>query len=164
MKIAVMADSHDNLANLERAIARANEEQCAHLLHLGDIVAPFTAQRLREFKGLVRAVFGNNDGEKLGLQRAFTTFGGTIENPPLKLELAGRKIAMMHDPFLIEEVAKSHEMDYIFYGHLHKARLQHYGRTTTLNPGDLSGWMAEPTFYIVDLAANECQKIKIGRK
>ncbi len=161
MKIAVMSDSHDHVARIERVIEASHREECSVLLHLGDIISPFAALRLKGFRGAVRAVFGNNDGERLGLQRAFASFSGTIDNPPLTLTLEGKRIVMMHDPFLLEEAARSQELDFVLYGHMHEADLRRVGRTTILNPGDSSGWLAAPSFFIVDLTDGECRRVDL---
>ena len=161
MKIAVLSDSHDNTDNLGKVVMIANDNQCSYLFHLGDFVSPFTAQKLKGFRGLVKAVYGNCDGELLGLQRAITTMGGEIEKPPFKLELEGKSIILMHEPFLLEELVKSQEADFIFYGHLHRVDVRKEGKTHVLNPGEAGGLVRKPTFFIVDLAADSFEKISL---
>jgi len=161
IKAAVVSDSHDNVGNLEKVTAIANDKKCAYLFHLGDVVSPFTAQRLIAFKGIVKAVFGYCDGELIGLQRVFNTMGGEIDKPPVTLELEKRKIILMHEPFLIDELVKSQDADFIFYGHMHKVDLRKVGKTHVLNPGDAGGWVRKPTFFIVDLLSGEHEKINL---
>ncbi|MCD6357970.1 MAG: metallophosphoesterase family protein, partial [Thermoproteales archaeon] len=64
-KIGVMADTHDNLAALDKALRELERRGVKRVLHAGDIIAPFTLRRILargfEFTG----VFGNNDGELL---------------------------------------------------------------------------------------------------
>jgi len=161
MKIAVISDTHDHLSRLERAIGIANDKNCEHLLHLGDIVSPFSAQALKKFQGMVNAVFGNNDGEIMGLSRTFTAIGGEIERGPVKLEMDGKRVLMMHEPWLLEELAHSGDFDYILYGHLHRPDRRRLGSTWILNPGDGGGWTAKPTFLLIDTATDVCQQIEL---
>ena len=158
---AVVSDSHDNAKNLEKVTTVANHKKCTYLFHLGDIISPFTAQKLMGFKGIVKAVFGNCDGELLGLQRVFNTMGGDIDKPPVTLELENKKIILMHEPFLIDEVILSRDADFIFYGHMHKAEVRKVGKTLVLNPGEAGGRGRKPTFFIVDLLSGEHEKINI---
>jgi uncharacterized protein len=162
MKLAVITDTHDQVRLIAEAVRRANQAGCEYLLHLGDIVSPFAVLPLGEFQGFVSAVFGNNDGERLGLQKTFNTIGGEIESPPRKLAIDGKQLVLMHDPYLLDEVAKSQEFDYIFYGHLHEVELRQVGRTFVLNPGDGSGWLKPASFYIVDTQDNRFEKIALG--
>ena len=41
MKIAVMSDTHDNIWNLEDALAIIKDEKADLIIHCGDFVAPF---------------------------------------------------------------------------------------------------------------------------
>lgn len=161
MKIAIMSDSHDNVENLRKAVDIANKNNCEYLLHLGDIVSPFSAKELGEFNGIVYAVFGNNDGEHQGLISVFNRFGGNIERAPFKLELENKKIVLMHEPYLLDELIISDQFDYIFYGHLHEIDLKTINNTTVLNPGELGGWLKTASFYILNLKTKEFDRIII---
>jgi putative phosphoesterase len=161
LKVAIVSDSHDNKGNLEKATAVANEKNCSYLFHLGDIISPFTAGLLREFNGIVKAVFGNCDGDLLGLQKVFNTIGGEIEKPPWKFELEGKRIILMHEPSLLEDLVKAQESDFIFYGHLHKIDARQEGKTFILNPGETGGWMRPPSFFIVDLFSGRYEQVDL---
>lgn len=161
MKIAVVSDSHDNKDNLEKVATIANDYNCSYLFHLGDVVSPNTIQGLKYFKGIVKAVFGNCDGELSKLQKTVNTMGGEIEKPPCKLELDGKKIILMHEPFLLEELIKAQATDYIFYGHMHKVDLRRVGKTHVLNPGESRGWRQNPSFFIVDMNTRTFKKFEL---
>ncbi|MCK7489623.1 MAG: metallophosphoesterase family protein [Anaerotruncus sp.] len=51
------------------------------VVHAGDFVAPFTAEELRNLRAPVKAVFGNCDGERAGLARAFQGLGRSPSRP-----------------------------------------------------------------------------------
>ena len=46
MKIAVLSDAHDQLANLQRVLIAVQKEGAEHLCFLGDFCAPFTLAAL----------------------------------------------------------------------------------------------------------------------
>ncbi len=161
MKVAVVSDSHDNQANLKKMITIANQENCSFLFHLGDIIAPITARLLKEFKGKVKAVFGNCDGDKIALYRVFLEIGAEIAKPPFLFDIENKKIVLMHEPVLINELLKSHDLDFIFYGHLHKVDFRVEGKTHILNPGELAGLLDEPGFYVVDFNSMQFNRIEV---
>jgi putative phosphoesterase len=70
MILGIVADSHDNLPKLKKAIALFNKKNTSLVLHAGDYVAPFSVGILEnnlncEYVG----VFGNCDGERAGLTK-----------------------------------------------------------------------------------------------
>ncbi len=151
MKIAVVADTHDNCKNIAEIVKVANEQQCDLLLHCGDIVSPFAVNYLEEFQGEVRAIFGNNDGELFGLERSFSRIGGQINQPPYRFQIGSSSLLMLHDPCFLDELILSQNYDFIFYGHLHNEEARLVNRTLVINPGDGSGWLKKATFYIVEV-------------
>ena len=64
----IMSDSHDNVPKVSRAIDLAIERGVSVVFHCGDLVSPFTARELLRYKGTLHVVFGNNDGERIGLK------------------------------------------------------------------------------------------------
>ena len=71
VKVGIMADSHDNIDAIEKAINLFNENNVDMVLHAGDIVSPFTADILRNLKCDMLLIYGNNDGDKLYLKERF---------------------------------------------------------------------------------------------
>ena len=161
IKISLLSDSHDNIKNLQKSVQIANKEKCTHIFHLGDIVSPMTAGVLKGFKGDLTGIFGNCDGDKLQLHKVFNKLGGRIENPPLKIVLNKKLFILMHEPWLIEEVIKSGEADFIFYGHTHEDYFRREGKTVIINPGEVSGIKNDPTFYILDINKEHFEKIEL---
>ena len=53
MKIGMMADTHDNLNNIKKAVEIFNQEKIDLLLHAGDFVSPFTARELQHIRCLM---------------------------------------------------------------------------------------------------------------
>ena len=63
MKIAILSDSHDRWEHFEEAITIPNPESCEYLLHAGDLIAPPGIALMKQFKGKVKFVWGNNEAE-----------------------------------------------------------------------------------------------------
>ena len=59
MKIGVMADSHDNVPMIRRAVELFNDEQVGLVIHAGDFISPFAIKPLHDLSCRVLAVFGN---------------------------------------------------------------------------------------------------------
>ena len=68
MLIGLISDTHDRLPMIDRAIEMFQRRGVQALLHPGDLIAPFAAKRLLQFKGPIYVIYGNNDGERQGLK------------------------------------------------------------------------------------------------
>ncbi len=148
MRIGVISDSHDRLDYLREAISILKSENISTLIHLGDYVSPFTIPLLDIDN--VMGVFGNNDGDKLLLQKKANENGIKLQRGPAFIELDGRKIAFMHEPYDIKAFRKSNLYDIILYGHTHEKSI--IENPLTVNPGELCGWLTNTgTFAIIDL-------------
>ena len=73
--IGILSDSHDNLPMIGRAVRVFNDAGCDLVIHAGDIVAPFAARALAGLRAPIKAVFGNCDGERKGLEEALSGLG-----------------------------------------------------------------------------------------
>jgi len=157
MKLGILSDSHDHLNNLRRALSLLQERGAEAILHAGDIVSPFAAKVLREFPGGVFAVFGNNDGERKGLAKLLDVSEG-----PRELELAGRRIVLVHEIERVpEELAQG--ADALIFGHTHEPTIEP-GRPLRLNPGEVGGWLkGRATCALLDLEGMEAELCELGR-
>ena len=149
MKIGVISDSHDRLDYLKKAISILKEKGISTLIHLGDYISPFTLPLL-DIEN-VWGVFGNNDGDRLLLKKKADEKGIEILQGPVSIELKGRKIVFMHEPYEIGAFRKSNLYDLILYGHTHEKVIKK--DPLTVNPGELCGWLTcKRTFAIIDLS------------
>ncbi len=153
MKIGVISDSHDNLEKIARAVLIFKERKVDVVLHAGDFCSPFV---FREFSKLrpecdkMYGVFGNNDGDRVLLVKNAGDFC-TLRDGIMKLELDGRKIALMHYPDAAEDMYNSGAYDLVIYGHTHAHVLRGENKKL-LNPGASSGYLTDrATVAIVDL-------------
>lgn len=143
MKVAVVSDSHDNLAMIKKFLEDLKKRDVDIIFHLGDIISPFAAREFLNIEKQIIAIFGNNDGELKGLKKILD-----IERPPRKIEISGKKIILYHE--LYEENLE--EYDYVFYGHTHKKNYTKKGKTLIINPGELCGYLSgHSTYMTVDL-------------
>ena len=154
MKLGVMSDSHDNVPNIERAVALFNETGMDLVVHAGDFIAPFAIDPLADLNCRVVGVFGNNDGERVGLSKRFEAVGEIHPNLA-SVSIGDRNIAVMHYPELAIPIAESGGYDLVVYGHTHEIDIRK-GKSLLLNPGETGGWTTgKPTVSIVDLETLE---------
>ncbi|MFC1513758.1 metallophosphoesterase [candidate division KSB1 bacterium] len=151
MKIGIVSDSHDNKENIKQAVRYFNNERVDQVIHAGDIVAPFTFEEFRKLNAPMTAVFGNCDGERIGLKNVFKD----IHTAPYECEYDGKKFVIMHKPDNIETLVSAGLFDYVVYGHLHKVDIRK-GSTTVINPGELCGWSTgKSTVVLLETKTNE---------
>lgn len=132
MRIGILADSHDDMAALARAVALFNAERVGLVVHAGDVVAPFTFEALGLLEAPLVGVFGNNDGDRLLL--AERSKGG-LRPQPLVAPVGGRRAVVVHEPDLVGALAASGEFDLVVYGHTHRPEVRRAGGALVVNPG-----------------------------
>ncbi len=149
MIIGIISDSHDHLDNLQKTIDLFKERQVEHIIHAGDFTSPFTWRVLKHFEGGFTGIFGNNDGErvlmrKLSQERVYTQ--------PYKLILDGKRIVVMHEPDVVDDLAASGHFDLVVFGHTHVPEIRWENNTLIVNPGELCGWVKRrATVAVADL-------------
>jgi putative phosphoesterase len=148
MLIGILSDSHDNLPALERAVRFFNEKKTQIVLHAGDFIAPFTIPRLKALDCDYKGVFGNNDGEKQGLERASQ---GRITEGPSRFDINGVKITLIHDLSHIKLEEEAAQL--VVYGHTHQPQVLREKNRLLLNPGECGAWLyGKSTVAIADLS------------
>jgi putative phosphoesterase len=162
MIAGVMSDSHDNLENVRKALNVFSENNVDILIHLGDIVSPFTLRLIgkwaKERNVRVEAIYGNNCGEKLGLLKIASQYGISLEEPPRSIEISGIRILLLHGfgskentLDIVNALAISNKWDIILYGHTHEPDLRKADGTLILNPGETGGTLSSPSIAILDI-------------
>ena len=160
MKIGLISDSHDNIPLIKKAVDAFNARKAEFVLHAGDYIALFAVDALKgglscPFKG----VYGNNDGEKQGLAKISK---GNIVDPPLELELAGKKIFIAHSLENVETKMDEKKYDLILYGHSHKLDIKKKNGVLAVNPGECGGWLyGKSTVVMLDLSNMETEVIEL---
>lgn len=136
-----MADSHDNLHAVKKAVQLFNDAGCDLVIHAGDFVAPFAARELENLNCPVKAVFGNCDGEKIGLEKAISPFG-EIKDAPLVFTHERRHFLVKHVHTDLKTYIRSKKHDIIIFAHTHKPEIRKDGKILILNPGETGGWVS----------------------
>ncbi|MFB6291596.1 MAG: metallophosphoesterase [Candidatus Bipolaricaulia bacterium] len=156
--IGLIADSHDNMEALAKAVDLFNLEEVDLVLHAGDFISPLAAGPLAELESDLVGVFGNNDGDRIFLRSRFDEDGvGRIEQGPHRIDFDQRTILLMHEPRLLEVMESSSVPDLIVYGHTHEVDVRD-GEPLVVNPGEIGGWMSgRSTVGLVDLNEMEAE-------
>lgn len=159
MKIGVISDTHDHMMAIDAALDEFRRRGLTTLIHAGDVIAPFAAQRLADYGGTLHVVYGNNDGERAGLQRVLPQ----IQDGPLHVEIAGRRILVHHfiDWCSPADVARA---DIIITGHTHKLRVERIDGRLYINPGECCGWVTGAcTIGVLDTDSDVFETIELIR-
>ncbi len=162
MRVGIIADTHDNLPLVDKAVKRLNREKIELVLHAGDYVAPFTVVRFKQLKARLIGVFGNNDGDHELLKKRFAEIkGAEIRGNFAEVTVEGLKIALLHgEGELLSSLVNTESYDILVHGHLHEARIHKKGKTTVINPGEVCGYLSgKPTMAILDTETREAEII-----
>lgn len=152
MKIAIVSDSHDNLANIYKALDWIKKEGIELILHCGDVCSLGTLKEFaKNFQGQIHIVYGNVDADQGGFDKAAEEFQNIeIHVEKGELNLDGKNIAFVHFPDSAKRLAQIGKYDIIFYGHDHKPWEEKIGNTRLVNPGTLAGMFYKATFAVYD--------------
>lgn len=161
MKIGVVSDTHNNLRNVGRIVEMFNTLGVGQVVHTGDITQPKTLQALSHLEAPLAGVFGNNDQERPILDHTCADLGFHFVEPPLRFEVAGRSIVVVHDPLELEPLDIADE-SLILHGHTHRTTQEwQQGGILTFNPGECAGMMTgHNTIGVVDLGNLDVELLK----
>lgn len=160
MKIAIISDTHDNLANLKKALSFIRKEKIKILIHCGDIFKPDTiTETLGCFKGETHLIFSKADAsfskipedsfKDISRTKTYSEFGELIVDE--------KKIAFSHFPEIAKALASSQKYDLVFYGHTHRPWEEKLGRTRLINPGNIAGLFYKATFAIYNTKTDKLE-------
>ena len=144
MRIGILADTHDNLPMVERAVSRLNGLSPDLVLHAGDFVAPFVIPRLARLSCPCIGVFGNNDGDRALLAAKAREAGNVeIHGCFTVRQAGGRSIALLHghEPDAFGEITGAGIFDVVVHGHSHQPSISESGGTLVVNPGEVCGYL-----------------------
>ncbi len=158
MKVCIVSDSHDNRFLLAAAVRDAKALGAEAVLHCGDVVAPTTLRILIPIGLPVHVIHGNNTGDTFSLARLSHDADNLIHyhGQDAGIELAGRRIFIVHYPHYAQAMATTGDWDLVCCGHDHRASVEHihniHNRETLfVNPGTVGGVGAVPTYALGDL-------------
>ena len=160
MKVGILSDSHDHRAAAEGALLLFRAEGVGTVLHLGDVCSPVVLAGFADPGIPFLGVFGNNDADRDGLQKAT---GGAFRPGPRIETVDGRKILFAHSYDQLQGELSGHgRFDLVLFGHTHRPLTMRVGKALVLNPGESCGLVrGKKTCAIVDLAAMEPRIVEI---
>ena len=164
MRFGVISDTHGREKNTRQAVRLLQQKQVDCVLHCGDVGSPEIVPLLAEWP--THYVLGNVDLEIADRLQA------AIEQQPqhtlhgrfAELEIAGRKIAMLHGDDLQrkQKEIESGTWDLLLYGHTHQAACDLAGEMIVLNPGALHR-AAEYSIAIVEASELDIEIVALER-
>ena len=142
MIVGLIADTHDNIYAIDKAVKRFNEERIELVLHAGDYIAPFTAKHLKPLEAHLVGVYGNNCAERDTLKKVYGEVGAEIRGFFAEVEADGMRIALIHG-HRQEDVDKAYGGGYdaIIRGHTHRAGIGNEKGVLVVNPGEACGYV-----------------------
>lgn len=163
MKIVIIADIHDNLTNLKKCLDWCRDALVDVLICAGDITNGETVRFMSEnFDKKVYVIKGNcgifEESEINDLENI--EYLGRMG----RIELDGRWIGIVHEPFFIEEIKKEGKCDIVFYGHTHKPWIEEKVGVLEVNPGTLGGVFQRATFGYYETEGGLVSKPKLELK
>lgn len=160
MRIGVVSDTHNNLANVAKIVDLFNKSDIERVVHTGDITQAKTIEAFANLTMPMYGVFGNNDVERATLDEAIDRHGFNFCEPPFIDRWAQRTIIVVHDPLEFEGHLM-HEHDLALHGHTHRYRLEQGGESVIFNPGECAGHMTGfNAVGVVDLISMQTQLLK----
>jgi putative phosphoesterase len=160
--IGILADSHDNLTAVRRAVSLFRDCGCKLIIHAGDFVAPFAARELEKAGCPVRAVFGNCDGERRGLEAVLGP-PNEIRDEPFSFKYSGKTFLLIHRHERLESLLAEHSPGVLIYGHTHKMDIRKATGTLIINPGEAGGWLSgRSTAVLLDSVSWQAEILSLG--
>jgi len=166
MKVAIISDIHDNFHNLILVLKKIKKNKdIKKIIFLGNFINNGIAKILAGLNIPVRAIWGNNDGDKSAITKTSLNTKSnmtTADNVYDFLEIENRKIFITHYPDIAKPMAKSGEFDAVFYGHNHIKNKDRIGDCLVVNPGEVSGHKnSQISFAIYDTEKNNADIIDV---
>jgi len=165
MLIGAISDSHDNLPQIEKAVQALNNQKVGLVLHAGDYVAGFVIPKFKALNCNLIGVFGNNDGDHELLKKRFSeTTNCIIHDRFTTVTIEGYRVALLHghETELLKAIIDSESFDAVIHGHSHNMSIERKGKTLSINPGELCGYLTgKPTVAILDTEKNEAKIIEL---
>ena len=159
--VGIIADTHDNRTAIQKAVALFNQRGTGLVIHAGDMISPFCRLDFEDLVCSMQLVFGNNDGERIGLHAAFQS-KGTIQNGPHFFEYEGKRFLVIHEDECVDRFQSLNSIDVVVYGHTHVPDIR-MGPPLVINPGEAGGWVnGRSTVAVLDLKTMQAEIISIA--
>jgi putative phosphoesterase len=159
MIIAVISDTHDNLATIDKFLDFIGKNPAHAIIHCGDIASGETLAHLADnFGGKIFAALGNMDyRESLKTTAQKSTKKILLLDDVGKISIGGLKICFSHFKESAQKACQDNLPDFIFYGHTHKPWLEKKGACQIANPGNLANIIYKPTFAMLNTQTKQLE-------
>lgn len=158
--IGIISDTHDNVFAIKKAVEIFKQRNVELVLHLGDIVAPVSVLYFKDLR--IKFLKGNCDGDIEMIKEKIREIDGEFLGPFHELNIANKKIALIHKPGKVNELALSKQYDYILHGHTHKKRDEVIANTRIINPGGFYLGNEEHSIALLDIKEDKLEFIGIN--
>ena len=162
MKIAIISDIHDSIANL-RAALRAMES-VDEIICCGDLCSPFIVSELGEgFPRPIHVVFGNNDGDRFRISSTAERYSNIrILGEFAEIERDGRTFLVNHFDTIGRALARGSDEAVICFGHNHQFEIRRSGTALIVNPGEIFGGLTgSSTYALYDTATGQAVRVDV---
>jgi hypothetical protein len=166
MLIGIMSDAHDSIQGVKDALQAFSNKGAKLVLFAGDMIGSGNCYTFEGCGMPIKLVYGNNDGDRLGLYRDFARVGGEYLGDFGEIEADGLKIAMLHgtEEPLVQAVVASQLYDVVVRGHNHRWEVTRHGKTLLINPGEIWGnFTGLRSAAILDTSSLNVEMIELGR-
>ncbi|MBI2650613.1 metallophosphoesterase [Candidatus Woesearchaeota archaeon] len=160
--IGIMSDTHENEKAARKAVEILKSKNPDFVVHCGDIISPPMLEHFKELK--MKLVFGNNDGERIGLNEKAKEFGFDEVADEREFDYKSRKFYVYHGTKKekLDSAIKSNKYDYILTGHNHIKRDEKIGKARVINPGAL--FRIYPyTIALLDVENDKLEFVEVKR-
>ena len=158
MKVCIVSDSHDRADALAEAVRAGKREGATAVIHCGDLIGAQTVRPAMALGLTIHLIHGNNVGDPFMLHSLVRGSEGSLNyyGADARLELAGRRVFVVHYPDYGYAMACTGEWDLVCCGHSHAAAVERVanvknGATWLVNPGTVAGLAAPATWMLGDL-------------
>jgi hypothetical protein len=167
--VGVVSDSHDDVASVRKVAEFLHRSGVEVVIHLGDIIAPFTLRELAKGVGVpIEGVFGNNDCELELLLETARDVNARVSSWPRIIQLGGRRLLLMHGKGSAEvtvevahALAESGRFDGVLYGHTHREELSYVRGVLVLNPGPISSALGGPRLALLNTETMAAKLVRL---
>lgn len=143
LKVGIIADTHDNIPAIDKAVKVFNARRVGMVIHAGDWCAPFALARFSKLKARLVGIFGNVDGERPGLAARAAEIDADLHGDFAEVEMGRVRIAVIHgkDEKMVNVLASGGAFQVVVRGHAHRSEVKRIGSTLVVNPGEACGYL-----------------------
>lgn len=162
MKLGILSDTHNNVANTRWALDRFRDEGAERLIHCGDLTSP---KMVEEFVGWrIDFVFGNGDNRVEVRAMVQAMLPESTIHEQWSATIDGVRLAAMHGDAeqRLKELIRSGAHQFVFRGHSHQRMDERIGATRVINPGSLGGKRPQSrSICVLDLETGDAKFIEL---